>query len=315
MTTFPPLKSALWLLLFLYSCSSYSQAMFSVSYPHPGLAFNKVEGKPASFRNDDPYHRSGIDLSPDSSFLYYDITQSRFNMAAGHYSINADHFFHLTWDSVRTLSIIEDSAIYSQYYKYKKPSAYKICSDWYILTDKRLESFTLRYDKIELIRSSADLYKKNTVLDSFLLMGFVHAKTRDSIFIHYGKHKEIRLSMEELWGYRIYHEGAYKLYRTDRYCVNWYMIPGLQVIHIEDGFIVYLLGSIVDFHYLTFGTDLDSPVFPLHRSDVINVYRHLPGFISKLAPETEWFAGLKPDKKTKNLKIVDLYREALHPDH
>src|ERR1700749_3124945 len=102
------------------------------------FSFTKVEGKLVKYKNQGPYHISEIELSTNGSFVYYFLSQTRFDLTIGNYT-KTDGLVTLNWDSLKTMAAVNDTSVYKKYFKFKPPTPFKIKDKIYQIELNSLE--------------------------------------------------------------------------------------------------------------------------------------------------------------------------------
>ncbi len=302
-----PIFSFYWLILFwALSHDLSSQNIISIREPHFPYALNKVDTLPNTYKLIEPYRTATIEFRTDGSFLYQEITSRGFELCVGKYYVNKP-IIKLIWDSISTYELLKDTVATRKLFRFKKATPVKPLPTIFKLKEKSIESMTLKYDKVELLFLS-DLYKKGPVLDSLISIQYTtfHQK---NITIKRVSKKDLAFKKDSIWGFRIYKDGHYKTYRNDPIVLKWNMFPGVQIAHVENGFIVYMVENSTKTYYYYFGKTLDSEIFLLDKTNLDREYSDFPKFLELV--HKEFKLGINygiMNEITHNFKIVEMYR-------
>lgn len=91
----------------------------------------RTKEDPNIYESQGMYHSAYLILNTDSSFVYYKVYEVGFNFCVGNYK-NLQGELVFNWDSIKTLNAVNDTAIYRQYSRYRRPRAGKITGVRYV---------------------------------------------------------------------------------------------------------------------------------------------------------------------------------------
>ena len=101
-------------------------------------SFHRAKENPNKYENQGMLHSAYLILTPDSSFVYYNIYEVGYYLTFGNYSTNGDKMI-ITWDSVKTSQAIKDTTIYKKYFQYGFPMPFKIVRKQYKIHKNSLD--------------------------------------------------------------------------------------------------------------------------------------------------------------------------------
>ena len=306
-------KSALIIVIVLQALYTFcfSQNIITIKEKHMPYFLNKTEGQANTYKIIEPYRTAYLELMADSSFLFYNITPSSFNLSRGKYSVSKP-LIRLNWDSVSTYKFTHDSVACAKLFRFKKPIPYKPLQTVYKIKEKGIESVTLKYDKIELLFTS-DIHKKGPVLDSFTSIQYTtfHQK---KIVIKCVSKNDLVFNKDSIWGFKIYKDGGYKVFQRDPIPLKWNMFPGIQIAQIEKDIVIYMVENSTKTFYYYFSKKLDSEVFLLNKDNLTKEFNENTCFTDSVTQYFKWSLNYGAvDERTHNFKVVDMYKSCTEP--
>ncbi len=287
-----------------YNYIPYARGLFL------NLNFKKDEVQTERYKKEIPYYYSAsFFVYPDSTYLYYHYSPQFYWMSAGRY-ISCGTVFTFNWDSLKTEQITNSPEFYEQYFKYGKPKALPLHQVRYELKDAEMKTYVPESKKnsIGLLMSPDDLYKRVNELDSFSFIKYNMAG--DRIRIGCG-HKEMEFRADSIWGFIIQTAGESKVYRRVKKNLNWYGLPGLQIVQ-KDLFVLYTAGQ--GRMYSFFSVDLNSEIYPLKQNDLSTVFKNNSVFVKELSSQFGLRTPLHAlDEFYNSYKVMEVYRASLTP--
>lgn len=274
----------------------------------PYFIFKAKDNSKNTYKINEPYQSIYLELKPDSTFLFYDISMRGFFVSKGYYTMLAP-LVKLDWDSVLTYKLVQDSIASAKLFRFKKAFPFKPKSTIYQMKEHGVESISLKYDKIELLYSS-DLTKKEMVYDSLvsILYSSFHQK---HITVKRHHHNDMIFKKDSIWGFRIYRNGGFKTFKNDTTPLKWNMSPGYQIAQIEKGMVLYMVESSTKTYHYYFSKTLHSEIFPINKITLSKEYAHLPDFLK--AFQKEFIFGLNygaVNEQTNDFRLIEIYRKA-----
>lgn len=268
------MRILLYLFFLLFSQQVLSQLNSELCLPYQRVAYagdlmsrflvEKVPGQPHYFKKTYPFSSTNLYLHADSSFVVYFVSVEHYQMAVGRWALNGN-MYQLVGDSAKTRMAVTDPEFYKRYFKFKTPEPFYFDAVELVLDGNalvRAHRGPGTENRLELLRSSQDLYTHNAEIEDFNKIRYNQAG--DKIVVQCGG-QEFEFPKKEIWGFLITQNNQSKVYRRTDKGFNWYGIPGAQIAQIDD-FIIYTVGE--DRLYSYFSRNLDSKIFPLKYSEL-----------------------------------------------
>lgn len=276
---------------------------------HPPPSFIKTEGQELRYKQQGDYFISEILLFPDSTFVYYFVSSSRYDLTVGAY-FKSEELILLNWDSLKTLSLSKDTSFYNKYFKLKPPKPFKITDKQYWIKSSSLEliKYVLPNRKAELFSSCENMPNKGLEITPFTEVRY-NSSGEKLIFKSPTERKEFLLSKDSVWGYKTSNDWDCALYRIAPKGINWYGYAGIQIVQI-DQLIIYTVGT--GFTYSFFSKKLNSKIYPLTRVGIIDAFKDnipLQTIILKEAEKLPSYWAI--NENTDCFKIIEIYKNAL----
>lgn len=283
-----------------------------VPYSHGlilNLSFNKDNEVPFCYKKENSfYFSSSLYLYPDSSFVYSYFSPGRFELSTGNYQ-RWGNLFRLDWDSLKTLEKANDPDFYKEYFKWMAPSPFAIRAVYYTLSDNHLSPYQPKNNEkgIRLLCSSAELYTSGKEIPDFHSIRY--NEDGKKLIVFYGDKKELKFSIDSIWGFITHLNGQTKVFRKTKKNFNWYGFPGIQVAQI-DQLIFYYIGETRVYSY--FSKDLNSEIYSLEINEIKKQFSGMPLFVKSVS---KGISLTKPihslDEYYNSYKVLELYRNAL----
>ena len=273
-------------------------------------SFEKVTDKPNFYIQQGPYHLSEMQFFSDSSFVYYFVSNLRYNITFGRYT-QFDNLITLRWDSAATVLLAADSSNYKKYFKFKFPTPFKIEDKIYLIKSNSLENLKVKFPskKTELYFSSNDFLKTGFAVDSFFQIKYNPTGTK--LVLQKYNQKDVLFPKDSIWGYKICPDGwKCDLYRIAPKGTNWYTSAAIQVVQI-DALIIYTIGS--DFLNVFFSKDLNSTIYHLNNSGITKAFKENGVLLKSILTEMDKIKNnyTAINEKTDCFKIIEIYKEVL----
>lgn len=265
----------------------------------------QVPGQPHYFKKTYPYSTTNLYLNADSSFVVYFVSIEHYQMAVGRWAQNGNTY-QLIGDSAKTRVAVNTSEFYKKYFKFKTPEPFYFDAVELVLDGTalvRAHKGPGKENRIELLRSSQDLYRHNAEIEDFRKIRYSSAG--DKIVVVCGE-QEFEFPKKEIWGFLITQNNQSTVYRRTDKGFNWYGIPGAQIAQIDD-FVIYTVGE--DRLYSYFSRSLDSKIFPLKYPELQKEFKDKPKFTEAVLKEFGPNRSLNTlDHLVDGYRVMELYK-------
>lgn len=304
-----------YLFFFSFSQPALSQIGSKLYLPYQRVAYagdlmsrflvEKVPDQPNYFKKTYPYSTTNLYLNADSSFVVYFVSIEYYQMAVGRWAQNGS-VYQLIGDSSKTRMAVTNPDFYKRYFKFKAPEpfyfdAIELILDVNVLV--RAHRGPGKESRIQLLKSSQDLYKHNAEIENFDKIRYNQAG--DKIVVQC-EGEEFEFPKKEIWGFLITQNNQSRVYRRTDKGFNWYGIPGAQIAQIDD-FIIYTVGE--DRLYSYFSRELDSKIFPLRYHELKKEFKDKPAFTEAVLKEFGPNRSLNTlDNVVDGYRIMELYK-------
>lgn len=264
----------------------------------------KTKGELSKYSYKDTYNKYGIEFLSDSSYIYYALSSSYYEISVGKYNFKKNVIV-LNWDSLKTHKAVNDPQFYIKYFKHKKPESLKIIDARYERTPTALIADNTQ--NIEIFFTSKDIFKEGLSIDSILEINY--NLSGDKIIITKESKKNIAFKIDTLWGYKLRKNNSHDIFRKVYKGTNWYNLPGLQVAQI-DSLIIYILGAGKTYAY--FSKNLDSQIYSLNTTGIKEAFKDNKQFAEVFVKELNKLPSYTSiNEETKSFRIIEVYRKLL----
>ncbi len=308
------MKFPLYVFFILLSQLASAQAGRKLDLPYQRVAYagdlmsrflvERVKEDPHYFKKTYPYSTTNLYLNADSSFVVYFVSMEHYQMAVGRWTMDGA-IYQLYGDSAKTRAAVINPEFYKKYFKFKVPTAFYFDAVELVLDGNALVCAhrAVEKNRIELLRSSQDLYKHNAQIEGFGKIAYNQAG--DKLLVTCAG-EEFEFPKKEIWGFLTTQNNQTQVYRRTDKGFNWYGFPGAQIVQI-DKFIIYTVGEGRLYSY--FSRNLDSKILPLKFKELKSEFKDKPAFIEAVLKEFGTNRSLNTlDDLVDGYRVMELYK-------